>query len=74
MDKLEYQDLRDIVKEGGEDIIEKFEKKFKQMKVEGNRKEEEGCEIDIVYFWVLYIFANLIYRFPARQLSQGYSD
>ena len=38
MDNFEIQALRDVVKEGGEDIIYKFEKKFKEIKVEGKRK------------------------------------
>ena len=38
MDNFEYQALRDMVKEGGEDIIEKFEKKFKEIKNEGMRR------------------------------------
>ena len=37
MNNFEYQALRNVVKEGGEDEIEKFEK-IKEMKVEGNRK------------------------------------
>ena len=42
VDNFEYQALRDVVKEGGEDVIKKFEKKFKEMKVEGNRKSVAG--------------------------------
>ena len=42
LDNFEYQALRDVVKEGGEDVIERFQKKFKEMKVEGNRKSVAG--------------------------------
>ena len=35
MDNFELQALTDVVKEGGDDVVEKFEKKFKDMKVEG---------------------------------------
>ena len=34
--KFEYQDLRNVVKEGGNDVLEKFEVKFKDMKDEGH--------------------------------------
>ena len=37
MNNFEYQALRNVVKEGGEDEIEKFEK-IKERKVEGNRR------------------------------------
>ena len=30
--------MRSVIKEGGDDVIDKFEKKFKEIKVEGNRK------------------------------------
>ena len=38
MDNFEIQALRDVVKEGGEDVIDKFEKKFKEIRVEEKRK------------------------------------
>ena len=38
MDNFEFQAFRDVVKEGGEDIVERFKKKFKYIKVEGKRK------------------------------------
>ena len=38
MDNFEYQALRQVVKEGGAQVIENFKRKFKEMKVEGNRK------------------------------------
>ena len=41
MDNFEYQALRSAVKEG-DDVIERFEKKFKEIKVEGNRKSVTG--------------------------------
>ena len=33
-----YQALRTVVKEGGDDVFDRFEKSFKEIKVEGNRK------------------------------------
>ena len=42
MNNFEYQSLRDVVKEGREDIIKRFKKKFKEIKVEGNRKSVAG--------------------------------
>ena len=37
IDIFEYQALNTIDKEGGDDLIEKFEKKFKEIKFKGNR-------------------------------------
>ena len=30
--------MRNVVKEGGPDVVENFEKKFKEMKIKGKRK------------------------------------
>ena len=38
IDNFKYQSLRNVIKKRGVDIIENFDKKFKEMKVEGNRK------------------------------------
>ena len=38
MDNFEYQSLRKVIKEHGVDVIENFNKKFKEMEVEGKRK------------------------------------
>ena len=38
IDKFEYQSLRNVVKVGGNDVLEKFEVKFKEMIVKGHRK------------------------------------
>ena len=38
LDKFVYQALRDVVKVGGDNVIKNFEKKFKELRVEGNRK------------------------------------
>ena len=38
MDNSKFQALRDVVKKGGEGIVEKFEKKFKDIKIEGKRR------------------------------------
>ena len=38
MDKFEYQAFSNVVEESGYDILEKFETKFKEMRVERHRK------------------------------------
>ena len=38
MEGFEIQALRDVVKEGGEEVLEKLEKKFIEVRVEGKRK------------------------------------
>ena len=38
MENFEIQALRNVVKEGGLDVVENFEKKFKEIKIEGKRK------------------------------------
>ena len=38
MDTFEYQDFRNVIKKGGEGMIENFEKKYKELKIEGNSK------------------------------------
>lgn len=38
IDKFGYQSLRDVVKEGGNDVLEKNEVKFKKMRVKEHRK------------------------------------
>ena len=38
MDNFEYQALRNVVKEGGGAVIDNFEKKYRELKVEGNQK------------------------------------
>ena len=39
IDKFIFQLLRDIVKQGGDDMIRKFEDKFKEFKVEGCHRD-----------------------------------
>ena len=39
MDNFEYQALRNVIKEGGEAVIYNFEKKYRELKVEENRKK-----------------------------------
>ena len=39
IDKFIYQALRDVVKLSGVDIIKKFKEKFKELRVEGYRKD-----------------------------------
>ena len=38
MENFEIKSLRNVVKEGGLDVVENFEKKFKEIKIEGKRK------------------------------------
>ena len=38
MENFEIQVLRNVVKEGGPDVVENFEKKFKEIRIEGKRK------------------------------------
>ena len=38
MESFELQSLRNVVKEGGVDVVENFKNKFKEIKIEGKRK------------------------------------
>ena len=38
MESFEIQALRNLVKEGDPDVVENFEKKFKEIRIEGKRK------------------------------------
>ena len=38
IENFELQSLRNVVKEGGPNIVSNFEKKFKEIKIEGKRK------------------------------------
>ena len=38
MENFELQSLRNVVKEGGVNVVENFKKKFKEIKIEGKRK------------------------------------
>jgi len=38
MDNFDYQSLRNVIKESGEDVIDNFEKKYRDLKIEVNRK------------------------------------
>ena len=38
MEGFEYQELRNVIKEGGVDVIQNFEKKYRELKIEGSRK------------------------------------
>ena len=42
MENFEIQALRDIVKDNKEDLVENFEKKFKEIRVEGKRKSHNS--------------------------------
>ena len=45
VDKLIYQALRDVVKVGGDDVLENFEKKFKETRIKGCRKDASSASI-----------------------------
>ena len=38
MENFKIQSLRNVVKEGGPDVVNNFEKKFKKIEIEGKRK------------------------------------
>ena len=38
MENFEFKSLRNVVKEGGLNVVENFKKKFKEIKIEGKRK------------------------------------
>ena len=38
IDNFEIQALRDVVKEGGPDVVDEFEKKFKEIRIDVKRK------------------------------------
>ena len=42
IDNFKYQSLGNVIKKRGVDVIENFDKKFKEMKVEGNRNSVAG--------------------------------
>ena len=37
LDKFVYQALQDVMKVGGDNVVQNFEEKFKEFRVEGNR-------------------------------------
>ena len=43
-----YINLRDVVKVGGENVVKNFEEKFKELKVEGHRKEN-GSSASVMF-------------------------
>ena len=48
LDKFVYQSLRDVVKAGGDNVVKNFEEKFKEMRVEGHRKEN-GSSASVMF-------------------------
>ena len=42
LDKFVYQSLWDVVKVGGDNVVRNFEEKFKELRVEGHRKENSS--------------------------------
>merc|ERR1712030_63092 len=45
IDNFEYQALRTVVKEGGEEVVGNFEKMYRELRVEGNRKKLRCCDL-----------------------------
>ena len=45
LDKFVYKSLRDVVKVGGDNVIKNFEYKFKELWIEGNRKESSSASV-----------------------------
>ena len=45
MESFELQSLRNVVKEGGVDVVENFKNKFKEIKIEGRRKAVSSSAI-----------------------------
>ena len=45
LDKFVYQSLQDIIKVGGDNVVKNFEEKFKELRVEGNRKEVNSSSV-----------------------------
>ena len=39
MEGFEYQALRNVINEGGDDVIKNFEEKYRELKIEGSRKK-----------------------------------
>ena len=48
IDKFIHQALRDVVKFGGDNIVKNFEEKFKELRVEGCRKDG-GSSSSVMY-------------------------
>ena len=42
MENIELQALRDAVKESAENVLERFEEKFKEIRIEGKRKSHSS--------------------------------
>ena len=45
LDKFVYQALRDVIKLGGDNVVQNFEEKFKELRVEGNGKEVNSSSV-----------------------------
>ena len=45
MESFELQSLRNVVKEGGVNVVENFKNKFKEIKIEGKRKAVSSSTI-----------------------------
>ena len=52
MENFEIQALRNVVKENSPDIVENFEKKFKEIRVEGKRKSLSSSTIYMKIYWL----------------------
>ena len=65
LDKFVYQSLCDVVKAGGENVIRNFEKKFKELRVEGNRKEANSSSV---------MFTEKYEYYDAEKMDEDYLD
>ena len=45
IDKFVYQSLQDVFKAGGDNVVKNFEEKFKELRVEGHRKESNSSAL-----------------------------
>ena len=45
MESFELQALREVVKENAENVVERFEEKFKEIQIQGKRKSHKTSTI-----------------------------
>ena len=48
LDKFAYQALQDVIKLGRDNVVQNFEEKFKELRVEGNRREN-GSSTSVMF-------------------------
>ena len=69
MDNFKIQALRDVVKEGGPDVVDKFENKFKEISIEGNRKAVSSAMFSEKLLSTLYTEAELEAMYMGTELE-----